>query len=250
VNFALGIFALLPGLAVGSFLNVVAARLPAHRSIASGRSQCGSCSAEIAWYDNIPLASYLVLRGRCRSCGATISFRYFAVELATALLIAACFFRFGLTAEAFVAAFFVACMVVLSAIDVEHRILPDRIVLPAAAIVLVAQIVLYPDRALEFILAGLALSLFLFVALLIHPRGMGMGDVKLALLMGFMLGREVAVAMMVALLSALLVSVVMFARQGMQARKQAIPFGPFLAFGSIVALFAGEWLLDAYLDLF
>ena len=135
-------------------------------------------------------------------------------------------------------------MVVLSAIDVEHRILPDRIVLPAAVIVLVAQIALYPEPSAgararwSRVVAG-----FLFVALLVYPRGMGMGDVKLALLMGFMLGKEVAVAMMVALRSALLVSIVIFARQGIGARKQAIPFGPFLAFGCIVALFAGEWLL-------
>jgi leader peptidase (prepilin peptidase)/N-methyltransferase len=250
MNVALGIFALVPGLVVGSFLNVVAARLPQKRSVARGRSECGSCGTQLAWYDNVPLVSYLILRGRCRTCGVHISFRYFAVELATALLIAACFAQFGLTAEAFVAALFSASMVVLAAIDVEHRILPDRIVLPVAAIVLAAQIALYPDQALEWLLAGLALAGFLFGALLVYPRGMGMGDVKLALLMGFMLGKEVAVAMMVALLTSLAVSVVILARHGVQARKQAIPFGPFLAFGSIVALFGGEWLLDAYLDLF
>jgi leader peptidase (prepilin peptidase)/N-methyltransferase len=250
VNFALGLAVLPPALALGSFLNVVAARLPAKRSVARGRSQCGMCGAQIAWYDNIPLVSYLVLRGRCRSCGKPFSVRYFAVVLATTLLIAACFARFDFTGRAFVAAFFVACLVVLSVIDVEHRLLPDRIVLPAAAIVLAAQLALYPDRALEWVLAPLALSGFLFAALLAYPRGMGMGDVKLALLMGAALGKEVAVAAMIGMLAALVVGVVILARRGAGARKQAIPFGPFLALGSVVALFAGERLLDGYLNLF
>jgi leader peptidase (prepilin peptidase)/N-methyltransferase len=250
MNVALAAVALAPGLALGSFLNVVAARLPARRSIVRGRSECASCGAQIAWYDNVPLVSYLVLRGRCRTCGARFSFRYLAVELATALLIAACFARFGLSGRAFVGALFVACLVVLSAIDVEHGILPDRIVLPAAAIVLAANIALYPDRALEWTLSALALSGFLFAVLLVHPRGLGMGDVKLALLMGAALGKAVAVAMMIGLLVGLAVSIGILVRHGAGARKRAIPFAPFLAFGCVVALFGGERLLDAYLDLF
>jgi leader peptidase (prepilin peptidase)/N-methyltransferase len=250
MNVALGAFAFAPALVIGSFLNVVAARLPGRLPIARGRSQCMSCSAQIAWYDNVPLVSYLVLRGRCRHCRVRFSVRYFLVELLTALLVAACFARFGLTGDAFVAAFFCACLVVLSAIDLEHRILPDRIVLPAFAIVLVAQIALHPDRALEWILSALAVSGFLFLGLLAYPRGMGMGDVKLALLMGAALGKDVAVAMAVALLAGLVVSIVLLARHGAGARKQAIPFGPFLALGSVVALFAGDWLLDEYLSLF
>jgi leader peptidase (prepilin peptidase)/N-methyltransferase len=250
MNVALGAFALAPALVIGSFLTVVAARLPSRMPIARGRSQCMACSGQIAWYDNVPLVSYAVLRGRCRRCGERYSVRYFLVELLTALLVAGCFARFGLTGEAFVSAFFCACLVVLSAIDLEHRILPDRIVLPATAIVLLAQIALYPERALECILAAVAASGFLFLALLAYPRGMGMGDVKLALLMGAALGKDVAVAMAVALLTGLVVSIVLLARNGVSARKQAIPFGPFLALGSVVALFAGERLLDGYLSLF
>lgn len=250
MNVALGAFALAPALVIGSFLNVVAARLPSRMPIARGRSQCMSCSAQIAWYDNVPLVSYLVLRGRCRSCGTRFSVRYVLVELLTALLVAGCFARFGLTGKAFVAAFFCACLVVLSAIDLEHRILPDRIVLPAAAIVLVAQVALDPGRALEWILAAVAVSGFLFLALLAYPRGMGMGDVKLVLLMGAALGKSVAVAMAVGLLAGLLVSIVLLVRDGASARKRAIPFGPFLALGSVVALFAGERVLDGYLSLF
>jgi leader peptidase (prepilin peptidase)/N-methyltransferase len=250
MNVALAAFVLAPALVIGSFLNVVAARLPSRMPIARGRSQCMSCGDQIAWYDNVPLVSYLVLRGRCRRCGARFSVRYLLVELLTALLVAGCFARFGLTGEAFVGAFFCACLVVLSAIDLEHRILPDRIVLPAAAFVLAAQLALYPERAMEWILAAVAVSTFLFLALLAYPRGMGMGDVKLALLMGAALGTSVAVAMAVGLLAGLAVSIVLIARHGAAARKQAIPFGPFLALGSVVALFAGDRVLDGYLGLF
>lgn len=250
MNVALAAVAFAPALALGSFLNVVAARLPERRSLVRPRSACGSCGTEIAARDNVPLLSYLALRGRCRSCGVRIGLRYPAVELATGLLVAAAFLRFGLTGRAFVVAFVLAALVVLSAIDVERRILPDRIVLPATALVLAAQVALAPERALEWALAALAASGFLFAALLAYPKGMGMGDVKLALLLGAALGREVAVALMIGMLAALAVSAVLFARHGASARKMAIPFGPFLAFGAAAALFAGERLLDAYLSLF
>ena len=250
MNVAAAAFAFAPALALGSFLNVVAARLPERRSLVSPPSACLSCGVEVAWYDNVPLASYLVLRGRCRSCQAPIGLRYLAVELATALLVAGCFLRFGVTAEAFVAAIFAAALVVLSAIDFERRILPDRIVLPSFAIVLAARIALEPERALEWTLAALGASLFLFVALVAYPKGMGMGDVKLCLLLGAALGKSVAVGLMLGMLGALVVGVVLMVRHGAAARKMAIPFGPFLAFGSLVALFWGERLLDGYLSIF
>jgi leader peptidase (prepilin peptidase)/N-methyltransferase len=250
MNLALAVFALPPALALGSFLNVVAARLPEGRSVVSPPSSCGSCGTRIAWRDNVPVVSYLLLRGRCRSCGTRFGSRYLAVELVTAALVAACFLRFGATADAFVAALFVSALVVLSAIDVEHRILPDKIVLPAAAVVLAAQIALHPDRAVEWVVAALGAALFLFVALLAYPSGMGMGDVKLCLLLGAMLGWSVAVGLMVGMLAALVPAFVLLARHGSSARKMKIPFGPFLAFGAVVALFAGEGLLDAYLGSF
>jgi leader peptidase (prepilin peptidase) / N-methyltransferase len=245
---ALVIFA--PALALGSFLNVVAARLPEGRSLVRPRSACGSCGAEIAWYDNIPVVSYFMLRGRCRACGETFSARYPAVEIATAVLVAACFWHFGLTGEAVVGAYFCATLVVLSAIDAERRILPDLIVLPSFVIVLTANLILAPDRWKEWLGASLAASLFLFLALVAYPRGMGMGDVKLALLLGAGLGWTVSVGLMIGMVSALVGSSVLFARYGLAARKMAIPFGPFLAFGAIVALFVGQQLLDAYLSRF
>ena len=243
------LLALAPGLALGSFLNVLAARLPRGASVVRPSSACLSCRTPIAWYDNVPLVSYALLRGRCRHCREPISLRYPAVELATGLLVAACFLKFGFTGEALVASIFAATLVVLSAIDVERRILPDLIVLPATVIVLVANIAFFPDRTLEWVLASLGAALFLFVALLAYPRGMGMGDVKLALLLGAALGKTVMVGLMVGMLAALVASSVLFARHGLAARKMAIPFGPFLAFGALVALFWGEALLDAYLGL-
>jgi leader peptidase (prepilin peptidase)/N-methyltransferase len=248
VDVALAVFVFAPGLALGSFLNVVAARLPERRSIVGPRSACTACGSEIAWYDNVPLVSYAVLRGRCRSCRAPIGLRYPAVELGTAVLVAACFLRFGFSGRAFVAAYFCAVLVVLSAIDAERRILPDVIVLPSFALVLAAQIALDPGRTVEWVAASLGASLFLFLALLAYPRGMGFGDVKLALLLGAGLGAAVTVGMMIGMLAALVYSSVLFARHGMKARKMAIPFGPFLAFGAIVALFVGDAILDAYLS--
>jgi leader peptidase (prepilin peptidase)/N-methyltransferase len=229
-------------------MNVVAARVPLRRSVVRPGSACMSCGAALAWYDNVPVVSWLLLRGRCRSCGAHISLVYPGVELATAGLVAGCFVAFGLSGEAFVAAFFCVVLVVLSAIDLKHRIVPNKIVLPAAAVVLVAQTALEPSP--EWALGALGASGFLFVAALAYPAGMGMGDVKLALLLGAMLGRVVGVGLMLGMVAALAPSVVLLARHGSAARKMGIPFAPFLALGAIVALFAGEPLLDAYLGRF
>ena len=239
---------LAPGLALGSFLNVVAARVPLRRSIVRPASACMACGREIAWYDNIPVLSYVLLRGRCRHCGTRISPVYPAVEVSTALLIAGCVLAFGLTLDALVAAFFCCVLVVISATDLAHRIIPNRVVVPATVIVLAAQTALHPSP--EWALAALGASGFLLAAAIAYPAGMGMGDVKLALLMGAMLGREVAVALMLGMILALVPSVVLLARHGSAARKMGIPFGPFLAGGAVIALFAGERLLDAYLALF
>jgi leader peptidase (prepilin peptidase)/N-methyltransferase len=236
--------AFVPALAVGSFLNVVAARVPLKRSVVSPASACMSCDTEIAWYDNIPVMSWLLLRGRCRNCGTGISWRYPAVELATALLVAGCFWKFGLSWDAAIGSFFCAVLVVLSAIDIDRRIVPNKIVLPAAVIVLAAQSAVH--LSIEWLAAGLGASLFLFLAALAYPRGMGMGDVKLALLLGFAVGWTVPVALFLGMIAALVPSAVLFARHGSKARKMAIPFAPFLALGGVLALFWGHPVLDWY----
>ena len=245
MDVALAALVLAPGLALGSFLNVVAARLPKRQSLVRPRSACGSCAEPIAWYDNVPLVSYVILRGRCRRCGERIGLVYPAVELATALLVAGCVLAFGVSLRALAAAIFCCALVVVTATDLEHRIVPNKVVIPAAAMVLVLETAARPSP--EWAIGALGASGFLFVAVVVYPAGMGMGDVKLALLMGAALGRTVPVALMLGMVSALVPSIVLLARHGAAARKMGIPFAPFLALGSVVALFAGHELLHLYL---
>lgn len=239
---------LAPALALGSFLNVVAVRVPERRSLLRPPSSCGACGEEILWRDNIPVLSWVLLRGRCRHCAAPISPVYPLVEAVTAALVVACVAVFGPTPEAALAAGFCAVLVTLSVIDWNHRIVPNRIVLPAAAIALVTHTVI--DPSLEWLVAALCASGFLFLAVLAYPKGLGMGDVKLALLLGAVLGSSVSVALMVGMFAALIPAAVLFARHGAAARKMGVPFVPFLAFGAIVGLFLGDAVLDAYLALF
>ncbi len=242
---AAAILALPPSLALGSFLNVVASRLPLGRSVSKPRSACMHCGTEIRPRDNVPLLSYVLLRGRCRQCRTPIGWRYPAVELATAVLVVACVADFGVSLHALAAAIFCVALVAISAIDIERRIVPNRIVLPATLVVLAVMMAWQPS--VEWPAAGFGAALFLFLAALAYPAGMGMGDVKLALLLGVAVGRSVPVALMVGMLSALVPSAVLFARHGGAARKMGIPFAPFLAFGGVVALFAGDAVVHWYL---
>ena len=248
MNVALAAAVFAPGLAIGSFLNVVAARLPLKRSVVRPRSACMQCAQELRWYDNVPLVSYAMLRGRCRHCGVRIALVYPAVELATALLVAGCVLAFGLTGRAAVSAFFCCVLVAVSAIDAEHRIIPNRIVVPAAAIVLVANSAL--TLSPQWVIGAFAAAGFLLAAALAYPAGMGMGDVKLALLMGAALGKTVSVALMVGMFAAMIPGVYLLARHGKAARKMGVPFGPFLTLGSVVALFWGHDILHAYFTTF
>ena len=248
MNAAAAVFVLAPALALGSFLNVVALRVPARRSLVRPPSSCGSCGREIRSRDNIPVISYFLLRGRCRHCSAQISLLYPAVEAGTAALAVACVVVFGPTLYAALAVGFCALLVTLSAIDAQHRIVPNRIVLPAAAVVLVARTLLDPSP--EWLLGAVGASGFLFLAVLAYPKGLGMGDVKLALLLGAMLGATVSVALFVGFLAGLVPAVVLFARYGSAARKMAVPLVPFLSVGAVIALFVGERVLDGYLTLF
>ena len=242
---SLAALALVPGLAFGSFLNVVAARVPLKRSLVSPGSACMSCDAPIRWHDNVPVLSYALLRGRCRRCGVRIPPRDVAIELATALLLVGCVLAFGFTPQAAAAGIACAAFVVVTATDLERRIVPNLVVLPAAAAVLALQTVSHPSP--EWALGAIGAAGFLFAAALAYPGGMGMGDVKLALLIGALLGRTMPVGLMLGLLFAFVPSAVLLARHGMRARKMKIPFGPFLAAGAVVALFAGHSILHAYL---
>lgn len=243
VAFAAVVFA--PALAIGSFLNVVASRLPAGRSIVHPRSACPSCGEEIRNRDNVPVLSWLLLRGRCRSCSEPISWRYPAVELATAALVVASFAVWGPGLRALAASVFCAALVVISATDIEHLVVPNRVVLPATGVVLALQLAWHPS--VEWVLAGLGAALFLFLFALAYPRGLGMGDVKLALLLGVGVGRYVPIAILGGCMLALVPSAVLVARHGRAARKIRIPFAPFLGAGGLIALFFGPSIVDWYL---
>jgi prepilin signal peptidase PulO-like enzyme (type II secretory pathway) len=248
MNAAAVAFVLAPALALGSFLNVVVARVPARRSLLRPPSSCGSCSTEILWRDNVPVLSYLLLRGRCRHCAARISPLNPAVELVSAMLIVACFAVYGPTAWAVLAAGFCAVLVALSAIDVQLRIVPNTIVLPCAVVALVVHTAIDPSPA--WLAWALVAAAGLFLVVLAYPKGLGMGDVKLALLLGAMLGASVTVALMIGLFAALVPSAVLVSRHGAAARKMGVPLVPFLSLGAVVALFFGDAILDAYLTLF
>jgi leader peptidase (prepilin peptidase)/N-methyltransferase len=234
-----------PGLALGSFLGVVAARVPLRRSIVRPGSACMSCETPIHWYDNVPVLSYALLRGRCRKCGVHIPPRDVAIELTTALLLVACVLAFGLTLRTAAAAIACGTFVVVTATDIERRIVPNRVVLPAALAVLVLDTVWHPSPV--WAIGAFGLAGFLFLVALAYPGGMGMGDVKLALLIGAVLGRTTPVGFMLALLLSLVPTVFLIARHGRGARKLAIPFAPFLAAGAVITLFAGNAILNAYL---
>jgi leader peptidase (prepilin peptidase) / N-methyltransferase len=237
-----------PGLAIGSFLGVVAARVPLRRSVVHPGSACMHCEAPIRWHDNVPVLSYALLRGRCRKCGTRIPPRDLAIELTTACLLVGCVLAFGFTLEAAAAAVGCAALVVATATDLERRIVPNRVVLPAFVAVLALNTIAHPSP--QWAVGAVGASGFLFLAALAYPGGMGMGDVKLALLIGALLGRTTPVGLMLGLLFALVPSAVLIARHGARARRIAIPFAPFLAAGAIVALFAGEYILHAYLRTF
>ncbi len=241
----------LGGLISGSFISVVAHRVPRGESIVGPRSRCPACGTTIAAYDNIPILSWVLLRGRARCCGAPISPRYPLVELGLGLLYAATVLvLWDDPGEVALGLVFVTMLAAITMTDLERRLIPNRILLvgtvAGVAIVAATDPGSLPERAI----AAAAAGGLLFAAALAYPRGMGLGDVKLAAAMGIFLGRDVGPAILVALLAGSLVGLGMIARHGVDARKRAIPFGPFLALGGIVGLLAGEQLIDWYLGLF
>jgi leader peptidase (prepilin peptidase)/N-methyltransferase len=248
--------ALLPaaafGLLLGSFLNVVAHRLPGRMSLAMPASHCPSCEVPIKPYDNIPVLSWLVLRGRCRSCAAPISVRYPIVEAGTALLFAAVVaVHHADTAKLVLGLVLVAFLVPISLIDLDHRIIPNRLTLPAAVLAVVLGTALDPGGEVERLIAGAAAALVLGLPSLINPRGMGMGDAKLVGVLGLYLGSAVVPAFFVAFLAGTAVGIAILVRKGMsQGRRTAVPFGPFLALGGLVGVLAGAELVELYLTAF
>ena len=238
------------GLLVGSFVNVVIHRLPRGESLNRPRSRCPSCGAGIRPYDNIPVVSWLLLRGRCRNCGAAISPRYPLVEALTAAAFAGAALTRGVDDDLALWLPFAAMLIAVAGIDFDHRIIPNRIVLPAAIWGLVATVLFRPDNVDDSLIAGGIAFTALLLAALAYPAGMGMGDVKLAGVMGIYLGSGVAPAMLAAFLAGSVVGVAIIAREGRDARKKGVPFGPFLALGGLVGILAGPELVDLYVDNF
>jgi len=250
----LDVYAALLGLVTGSYLNVVIHRLPRGESTVLPRSRCPYCAGGIRARDNLPVLSYLLLRGRCRRCGAPISWRYPAFEAATALLFVGIVERFELTVEALVALVFGCLLLVLAAIDLDHLLLPDRLTLPGILVGLAAQPWLPRTSFLDAVVgvavgAGLLILLINFWFWLRHEEGMGMGDVNMLAMVGAFLGWQgVLVTFALATVTGALSGLALLAAGRLELRGR-LPFGLFLALGALLALFAGDRLLAAYTGL-
>jgi leader peptidase (prepilin peptidase) / N-methyltransferase len=242
-------FVFVLGLVAGSFVTAVAHRVPRGISILGARSQCPACGAQIAAYDNVPVVSWVLLRGRARCCGAPIPPRYPLTELTLGVLfaVATIVHRHDSVAEVAVDLVFLTMLAAVTLTDLERRIIPNKILLAGAILCLVIAVPTDPGGVPERVIAAAAAGGLLFLVALAYPQGMGLGDVKLTATMGLFLGRAVAPALLFALLAGSIVGLALIARHGSQARKMAIPFGPFLALGGVVGMLAGGQLLDLYL---
>ncbi len=244
------------GLLIGSFLNVVVWRVPRGESVVSPPSACPRCGARIAWYDNLPVVSWLVLRGRCRRCHEPISVRYPLVEAGTGLLFGLVAWHFGISWTTPAYLYLAAISVALALIDIDVHRLPNAIVLPSYVVVPVLLAVAswgaddWP-ALLRAVIGGVVLYAFYFVLVLVYPRGMGFGDVKLAGILGAYLAWLGWGSLVVGAFAAFLVggvfSIVLMAT-GRAGRKSKIPFGPWMLIGCAIGVAFGESLWSAYLD--
>jgi leader peptidase (prepilin peptidase)/N-methyltransferase len=243
------------GLVVGSYLNVVIHRLPLGLSTVRPASRCPSCGTKLRIRDNIPIISFLVLRGRCRSCGERISWRYPSVEAATGALFFACVLRFGASGQALASAILGCLLIALALIDLDHFILPDRITLPGVVVGLVLQPLL---PATSFRQAGIGIAVGAGIILLLDAiwwllrrvQGFGLGDAKMLAMVGAFLGwRGVALTLFLGALTGSIVGVY-FVSRGKAVMQSKLPFGTFLSMGALVAMFVGPQLIDWYLSLY
>lgn len=240
------------GCVFGSFLSVVAYRLPRGENWVSGRSKCPQCGAAIAARDNIPVVSWLLLRGRCRSCGEAISLRYPLIELGLGALWAATYLILedGPGYQLALGLVLCALLVTITLTDLDLRVIPNALVILGAVVAIAVVAIADPDDLPERAIAATAGGGGLFLVVMAYPRGMGMGDAKLVGMMGLYLGRAIAPAVLIGFLAGAVIGLAMIARRGPEARKQAIPFGPFLALGGVVGLWFGDEIVDWYLDEF
>lgn len=243
-------FMALLGAVIGSFVSVVAHRVPLGESIVAPRSRCPGCGTRVSAMDNVPILSYLALRGRCRHCAERIPATYPLLELGLAAAFVGVLLRFDDAFEIALGAAFASTLAAVTLTDLEHRIIPNAILAVSAGIAVALVAIGDPGSAGERAASAAAAFGVLFLVALAYPRGMGMGDVKLAGLMGIYLGPAVAPALIVGFASGAAYGVTLIARHGAEARKQAVPFGPFLALGGLVGLFAGEAIVDWYVSSF
>lgn len=242
------------GAVIGSFLNVCIHRLPREESVAWPASRCPSCETPIAIYDNIPIVSYLALRGRCRACGVPIAIRYPLVEAANALGYLAVFWIFGFAGEAYVYAGLLSALIVITGTDLSHTMIPDAVTLPGIVIGLLCAAVILPiglvDSLFGMLLGGGLLWALAWVSPYVFGKeGMGGGDIKLMAMVGAFIGwKPVLLAIMIGSFLGSVVGVGLIAL-GIMRRDQYIPFGPFLAAGSLLALLFHQPLLDWYWSL-
>lgn len=240
---------------VGSFLNVCASRLPKRASLWRPGSACPACAHSIRWYDNMPVVSFLVLRGRCRDCQAPIAWRYPIVEFGTALLFALAYVRLGLGWELALALVFLSALMVITVIDIEHQLIPDRITLPVIVAGFVGSVVLGRPAWLDSLLGivvggGIICAIIVGSRLVMGEEGMGQGDITLAAMVGAFVGwRLLLLGLFLAVLVGAAVAAALLAA-GRKGRKDPIPFGPFLALGGVVSLFWGKEILQWYLTAF
>ena len=251
------ILAFVLGLIFGSFGTVAAHRIPRRETIVTGRSKCPNCGRQIKANENVPVVSYLVLRGKCPGCGARISLRYPLAELATGVLFALAVVKFEVTVTAAVYAAFFWVLVVLTVIDLEHKLLPNRIVYPTfvagwVGIVVAALVDGDTARLRSAALGAVVFGGFFLVVAFIYPAGMGGGDVKLAFVLGTFVGYAggvgaVLVGMFASFLLGGVIGIIAIRVSG-KGRKTQIPFGPFLALGSVIAIFLGERIAEGYVE--
>jgi leader peptidase (prepilin peptidase)/N-methyltransferase len=249
---AIAVLLFVCGAVLGSFATVVAHRLPRGESFVGGRSRCPACGAQIEARDNVPIVSWLWLRGRCRSCGESISLRYPLTEAGLGALWAATYLILGPEDGGQLALGLVLCLllVVITLTDLDQRVIPNAVVgfgaLAGIAVVIATDV----DSLGENLIAAAVAGGIMAAIALAYPRGMGMGDAKLVAMMGIYLGRAIAPAVLIGFAIGAVVGLAMIARYGSEARKRAIPFGPFLALGGVIGLWFGDEIVDWYLDEF
>ena len=245
------VFMALLGLIAGSFLSVVAHRVPLGESIVAPRSRCPNCGTQIAAYDNVPLFSYLALRGRCRHCDAKVPATYPLLEAGLAAVFVAILLRYSDDGiEIALGACLAATLATITLTDLEHRVIPNKVLIVAALVAVGLLVAGDRDALAEHAIAAAIAFAVMFLIAIVYPRGMGMGDVKLAAVMGLYLGKAVAPALLIGFAAGALFGLALIVSRGAEARKQAVPFGPFLALGGLVAIFVGPDIVDWYTDTF